>query len=395
MRAFRSIILLLLFVAFCYGGYRLFFHAHGGGQAGGAMGAPPVSVATTLEKSLYDWREFSGRLEAIDRAEVRPRVSGVITKILFTDGAYVNEGDPLFIIDERPYRAALATAQGNYTSAQANAANASSDFARAQKLWEAKAISKREYDDRSRALRAANGAETAARGALDNAKLNVEYANVRAPIAGRVSRAEVTVGNLVEAGQNAPLLTTIVSQDPLYISFDVDEAMYLQTLRGATPEALAQIPVMMALANETTATHAGVIHSFDNQLNVATGSIRVRAKFPNPDHALLPGLYARARIGSPEQKQVVLVNERAIATDQSKKYVFVIGADNKAEYREITLGASDGDLRVVRTGLKAGENVVVNGHYRVHPGAAITPIMSDMLTLQPLDGQAQPAAPPQ
>lgn len=259
----------------------------------------------------------------------------------------------------------------------------------AKNLMATKAISKREYDERASALRIAEGNMKAARGAVDSAKLNLEYTDVIAPISGKVSRAEITEGNTVNAGGNAPVLTRIVALSPIYISFEVDEQTFLSHIQNYTADALKQIPVQVGLANQKDTPIPATIHSFDNQLNVTSGTIRVRAINENADGRLVPGLFARVRIGTPQAEKHLLVSERAIGTDQSKKYVFVVNDKNMAEYHEVTLGSMVDGLRVVRSGLNAGDKVIVNGLMRVRPGAPVQPELVDMQTEKPFE--AKPA----
>lgn len=360
------------------------------------MGPSPVSVAQVVERESTLWHSFSGRLEAIDKAEVRPRVSGTIERIYFRDGALVKRGQPLFLIDPEPYRAQLTLAEGQLASAEADLVTARANGARAQKLMRANAISRSEYDTRIGAAKAAEGAVKTAHGAVDVARLNLRYTTVEAPINGRASRAELTTGNVVDAGASGPLLTTIVSQDPLYVSFEVDEQTFLSTIRGVSGAARASIPVEMGLANESGTPHTGKVDSFDNQIDTASGTIRVRTVFDNADGSMIPGLYANVRIGSAEKAPVILVNEQAISTDQGSKFVFVVDGEGKAQYRPVKLGGNDGALRIVAEGLSPGETVIVNGLARVRPGAPVKPEPVDMETLaslNPAPATDTPAAP--
>ena len=211
------------------------------------------------------------------------------------------------------------------------------------------------------------------------ARLNLDYTQIRAPFSGKASRAEVTVGNLVEAGGSAPVLTSVVSSDPLYADFEIDENSFLRYVAADAADGnVSRIPVMMGLATETDAPHQGHIESFDNRLNTASGTIRVRAVFGNPNGTLVPGLFARIRLGNAGESRVILITDRAVGTDQNKKFVYVVGADNKVEYREVKLGAEVDNLRVVEDGLKPGDKIIVNGLQRAHPGAPVTPQVVDM-----------------
>jgi multidrug efflux system membrane fusion protein len=253
-----------------------------------------------------------------------------------------------------------------------------------------KAISKREYDERDSALNIADGNMKAAKAAVDVAKLNLDYTNVIAPISGKIGRAEITVGNTVNAGPGAPTLTRIVSLSPIYASFEVDEQTFLSHIQKYSAEELKMIPVQLGLANQSDTPFLATISSFDNQLNTASGTIRVRALYNNADLKIVPGLFVRVRLGSPTPESRILISEKAVGTDQSKKYVYVVGADNMAAYREITLGAAAEGMRVVRSGLSAGDKIIVNGLMRVRPGAPVTP---ELVSMANVDAPA--AAPPQ
>lgn len=364
-------------------------HAPEAGAQGGAM---PASVATVISKSVTPWSEYSGRIEAVSAAEIRPRVSGQIVKVHFTDGAVVKRGQPLFTIDPVPYEAEVARAKGAYASASAAARNAEQEFKRAKTLVKSKAISRAEFEMRESALTQATGALAAAKGALDAAQVNLDYAHVRAPISGKISRAEVTEGNQVDSGSGAPLLASIVTLSPIYAGFDLDEQSFLATIQGVSDEKLKEIPVQVGLSNSEGTPIAAKIHAFDNQIGMSSGTIRVRAIIPNKDGALVPGLFARVRIGTPEQLPSILINPAAVGTDQSKKFVFVINGENKVEYREIKLGIITDGLQIVTEGLKEGERIVVAGLHRLRPGMLVTPMAADMETLKPVGGEAAPAA---
>jgi multidrug efflux system membrane fusion protein len=229
-----------------------------------------------------------------------------------------------------------------------------------------------------------------AQASLEAAKLNLEYTKIKAPISGKVSRAEITVGNLIESGQSAPILTTVVSSNPIYADFEVDEDAYLQFSHSNNTQSANNIPVMMSLGNDNAISHTGYINSFDNRLNTASGTIRARAVFENQDGKLVPGLFARIKLGDTTKIQAILITDRAVGTDQSKRIVFVVGADNKISYREVKLGSVVEGLRVVREGLKPGEKIVVNGLQRVRPGSEIKPEIVNMDTGQALGGIKEP-----
>lgn len=363
-------------------------------QMMGMGGPPPVSVARAIEKPVTEWRDFSGILQAVNAVEIRPRVSGAITGIHFTDGAEVKKGQLLFTIDPRPYVAESRRARGALASAQAAQAQAQQDFARAEQLIQSQAISQSEFESRQSALRQANGALESAAGAYSSAQVNVEYSHITAPISGKISRAEITLGNMVDGGPSAPLMASIVDLSPIYASFDVDEQTFLSTIQGVGAAKLKNIPVEVRLGNGQGKPVEGRIHSFDNQLTPGSGTIRVRAVLDNPDGTLVPGLYARVRMGGAEQKEAVLINPTAVGTDQDKKFVIVIGADTKGEYRTVTLGGMSEGMQIITSGLKPGEMIVVNGLQRVRPGSPVAGTEVDMMSLKPLNPPADAAAKP-
>jgi multidrug efflux system membrane fusion protein len=368
------------------------------GEPAAAPPPPAVSVATVAQTEITAWDEFSGRLEAVERVDVRSRVAGALQSVHFREGSLVKKGELLITIDPAPYAAEVDRAEAQVASAQARASFSRSEQERSRRLWEEKAIAQREFDERVNAGREAEASLRAAQASLQTARLSLGYTQVRAPVAGRVGRLEVTVGNLVSAGPGAPVLTTLVSVSPIYASFDADEQIVARSLKdtaggtggaGASGKGMAldRIPVQMGTAATDGTPFQGRLQLIDNQVDARSGTVRVRAAFDNKDGSLIPGQFARIRMGRAHSSQAVLVSERAIGTDQSKKFVLVVGANDKAEYREITLGAPANGLRVVNTGLKAGERVIVNGLQHVRPGATVTP--------QPVPMQAgAPAATP-
>jgi multidrug efflux system membrane fusion protein len=344
--------------------------------SGAAPPAVPVSVAVVERRSVTPYEEFSGRLEAVERVEVRARVSGAVQSVHFTEGALVKSGDLLVTIDPAPYAAEVDRAQAQVAAAQARLDNAITEQARSERLWKEQAIAQRELDASINTRRAAEGDVRAAQAALQIARLNLGYTQVRAPVAGRVGRLEVTVGNLVASGPGAPVLTTLVSVNPIYASFDADEGVVARALgelpSGGARPAVDRIPVGIETSGSDKAL-LGHLQLIDNQVNAKSGTVRVRAVFDNRDGALIPGQFVRVRMGSSKAQESILVSERAVGTDQSKRFVLVVGADNKAMYREVALGAAIDGLRVVNAGLEPGERIVVNGLQRVRPGAVVQP----------------------
>src|SRR6201996_4928614 len=330
---------------------------------------PEVDVATVVQKTITDWQSYSGRLEAVEKVDVRSQVPGTIVSVNFKDGALVKKGDTLFVIDPRPYAAEVDRAEAQLAAAQARTGYTQSDWERAQRLLADNAIAKRDYDEKQNAAREASANLKAAQAAVETARINLGYTKIVAPVSGRVSRAEITVGNVISAGATAAPLTTLVSVSPIYASFDADEQTYLQYLSRAKDG--SKVPVELGLADESGYSRKGVIQSVDNRLDTSSGTIRVRARFDNADGALLPGLYARVKVGGSEPHPALLIDDAAIGTDQDKKFVFVVDKDDHVAYREIQQGDLQGNLRVVKSGLHAGDRIVVNGTQRVRPGAQI------------------------
>lgn len=337
-------------------------------QPSGAPQAPPVSVAQVVERTVAETQEFSGRLEAVERVEIRPRVDGFITKVNFRAGAMVKKGDVLFVIDPRPFQAEADRAAAAARSARAKADLARVELARSERLLADRAIAQREFDEKASSVKELDAQARAAEASYEAARLNLAYTNVTAPISGQVSKAEVTAGNLVDG---SVVLTSIVSGNPIYASFDGDESTYLRVgkaLRGGE-----QVAVRIGLASEQGFPHEGKLEFVDNRLDPATGSVRMRATLDNADGLLVPGLFARVQIGggSGGASPALLVADRAVGTDQDRKFVVVVGPGNKAEYRPVVLGPSVDGLRIVRSGLRAGEQVVVSGLQRVQPGTPV------------------------
>jgi multidrug efflux system membrane fusion protein len=346
------------------------------GPAASAPAPVPVSVAAVLEQPVTEWDDFSGRIEAIERVEIRPRVAGTIDAVHFQEGQIVKQGDLLFTIDPRPYQAELARAEAAQAGAVARLALAKTELDRTRRLIDEHAVAQRELDQRENALREADASLKAAEAAVQSARLNLQYTAIAAPISGRASRAEITVGNLVGAGAATPPLTTLVSVSPVFVSFEIDERTFIRyAAKGAAGNSgVERIPVSLGLASEEGYPHRGRLKAFDNRLDTTSGTIRVRAVFDNPNGVLTPGMYARVRTGGSTESAAILIEDKAVGTDQDKKFVMVVDAENKVRYRSVTLGPVINGLRVVRSGLAKDERIVVNGLQRVRPNDAVTPV---------------------
>lgn len=346
-------------------------------QASPSADAPPppqVSVATVLSDTVSPWDDYTGRIVAVETVALRPRVSGYVEQVAFAEGQHIRQGDLLFIIDPRPYRAALEHAQADLAKARSEAQLANAHHVRAATLFEAKVISREEFETRNAANAQAKAMVRAAEAAVTQAALNLQFTEVRSPINGRAGRALVTTGNLAQA--DATILTTVVSQDPVHVHFDVDESRWLRYARDTQDGevAAAHRPVRVGLAEDKGYPLAGKIDFIDNQIEQATGTIRARAVLPNPDGRLTPGLFARVQLQGGSERQALLVNEQAILTDQDRKYVYVLAEGNTAQRRDITPGPVIDGLRIVEQGLTPGDRVIVNGLQKVYmPGMPVTP----------------------
>lgn len=345
------------------------------GQAGGeqAPPSPEVSIAQVLSKPVQQWDEYNGRVSAIDTVELRARVSGYVQRVAYKEGQDVKQGDLMFLIDQRPYRTALANAQAQLDRARVAKQLAGMLDNNARLLMEAEAISREEADTRRTTHTQTAADIDAAEAVVANAKLQLEFTEVRAPVDGKTSRALVTAGNLAVADQT--ILTTVVSQDPIYVYFDVDENSYLRYGRqardgGGTP---ADTSVRVGLVNEEGYPHAGTINFFDNQVNSAVGTIRVRAVLPNADRIFTPGLFVRVQFVSGRKENVLLIDDKAVMTDQDRKYVYVVDKDAKVQRRDIVPGRMAEGLRVIQSGLAADDRIVVAGQQKVHPGMPVKP----------------------
>lgn len=376
----KKLLLSVMAVALIAGGYAVvqFMNSTNASaqMPGGEMPPMPVPVVTIEQKPLQLWKEFSGRLTAVDYVEIRPQVSGIIEKIHFQDGQIVNKGDVLFSIDPRPYEAAVAQARAEVASASEDSKYAAKELERAEELLKTGAISKQGYDERVNSQKVNKNGISAANARLKAAQVDLDHATISSPISGRISRPEITEGNLVSAS-SAPLLTTVVSEESIYGDFEVDEQTYMSFVRtgaGRTVEGEKEIPVRLILKSDTGAKpYSGIIKSFDNKINASSGTIRARAVFANEDGALLPGMFAKVQIGSSSHESTITVPIKAILTDQSRKFVYV-SDNNAATYREVKLGDTVGNTeQIVLSGLKPGDKVIVDGLMKIRPGAKIDP----------------------
>lgn len=338
--------------------------------------AVPVTVAVVNPRNVTTWQEFSGRLEAVDRVQVRPRVAGVVQSVHFREGGLVKAGDLLVTIDPEPYRAEVAQAQGQVASAEAKLEFAGSELERGKSLAARNTISQSDLTQRQSAQSEALANLQSAKATLKTAQLNLDYTQIRAPIAGRAGRLEITVGNLVAAGSASAPLVTLVSSDPIYASFDASEELVARILADLPVEngvpAIDRVPVeVTTLAAD--APVRGKLQLIDNEVNAASGTIRVRAVFDNPGSKLIPGQFVRVRMGQPKAQDHLMVSEKAVGIDQDKKFVFVVNGENKVDYRQVELGSAVDGLRIVEKGLNPGDRIVVNGLQRVRPGVVVAP----------------------
>lgn len=339
--------------------------------------APAVSAADVVVKSISQWDSFNGRIEAVESVQLRPRVSGYIDKVNYTDGQEVKKGEVLFTIDDRTYRAALEQAQANLARAKTQASLAQSEANRTDKLVNTNVVSREEWEQRRSAATQAQADIRAAQAAVDAAQLNLDFTKVTAPIDGRASRALITSGNLVTAGDTASVLTTLVSQKTVYVYFDVDESTYLhyQNLarsgQGASSNHTA-LPVEIGLTGEEGYPHQGKVDFLDNQLSPGTGTIRMRALLDNAQRQFTPGLFARVRLPGSAEFKATLIDDKAVLTDQDRKYVYIVDKEGKAQRRDITPGRLADGLRIVRQGLNPGDKVIIEGLQKVFmPGMPV------------------------
>jgi len=336
----------------------------------------PVNVAIVERQETQVWKNFSARLEAVDYVELQPQVSGTIIKVNFEDGQYVKQGDVVFVIDPTPYQAEVNEAKAELETAETDYEFAQQQYTRAVSLVKTNALSKRIYDERKSAANMAKAAILSAQAKLQRAEIDLDRAYVKAPISGRLGRIEITRGNLVETGPESPILTTIVSEDFIYADFEVDEQTYLQFIRSnaKNKEAEEKVPVRLRL-NQDDMVYEGTIYTFDNRLDVASGTIRARALFENNDRALLPGMFAQVEMGGSGRSSRIFVDERAIGTDQDRRFVFIVDQENTVVYRELKLGVTSRGKREVLAGLDEGDKVIVDGIMFMRVGMKVKPIV--------------------
>jgi membrane fusion protein, multidrug efflux system len=374
----------------------------GGGQPQGGghqMPPPMVGVASPIMRELAPEKEMTGAIEAVETVQVSPQVSGVVVKVHVADGAEVKAGDPIIDIDDKPFVAAVARAKAEVARAESQLALAKLQFTRSKQLVDGQVISRQQYDDNQAAVQTGEAALAAAKAALITSELDVGYAHITAPIAGRISRVLSTVGNQVQGGGpvQPTTITTLVSIDPIYVAFDVDEGTWQkvgQRLRGGTTGGAA-VPVSVGLMGEQGHPHVGQVVFVDNRIDGTNGAIRIRARLPNPDHTLTPGAFARVRLETGAAKPVVLINERAVLSQLNTRYVLGVKETGETVFRPIRQGAAIGNLRIVEEGLSVGDRIVVVGMAKVfYPGMPVNPVPASMETLEMATPAGAPAGAP-
>lgn len=361
--------------------------------------APPapvnVTVSVPLQRDVVDWDEYVGRFEAVQDVELRPRVSGTIDRVLFSDGQIVRSGQPLFVIDPRPYQAALAQAQAQAERALATLANSRTELSRSAKLLAAQAVSREEYEQKQADVRTASADVGAAQANARAARLNLDFTTVRAPVTGRISDRRVSKGNFATAGTS--VLSRVVSTDPIWFSFEGAESLYLKYMRQAKEgqrgsSRSSPNPVEIQLADEPIYRWKGRMSFVDNTIDTNSGTIRAHAVISNPDGFLTPGLFGRARLLGSGHYRAVLVPDEAIVTDQTRKLIYVVGADGKAIQRQVDTGPQVEGLRVVKHGLRPADRVVVEGVTMLQPGMAV---QARLVTMKPRAADTSPTAQPE
>ncbi len=370
----KHLILAFILLAFVAAGVA--YYIYQSPSAATAQISPTVTVKTIEPQKVRIWSEFSGRLQAVDIAEIRPQVGGRITEVLFEDGELVKAGDILFVIDPRPYEAAVAKAEAAVATAKANIVYSKLEMDRAANMVKTNAVAQRIYDEKFNANEVAVAALKSAKADLKQANVDQEHAYVQAPISGRAGRVELTVGNLVQPGVNAPLMTRIVANNPIYADFEVDEQTYLDSVRNVARNRNLEreIPVELYIMGNKKDIYKGTIYSFDNRLDVGTGTIRARAKFENKYEMLVPGMFVTVALGDSEDEEVLMVPQQVISTDQNKKYVYLVDKENKAIYQEVRLGKEYSNQRIILKGLEPGDRVIINGMQHIKAGELVNPV---------------------
>ena len=354
-------------------------------EGAGAPAGPPVTVANPVYKKIVEWDEYPGQFKAIDSIDVRARVSGYLEQIHFTDGQVVRQGDLLFTIEKRPFEIALNSARAQLAEANAQLSLANRNLKRYEKMREGNIVGESDYDDRVEAVSAGKAAVASATAEVEQAELDLGYTEIHAPVTGRISRHEVSAGNLITGGYtgDVTLLTTIVSLDPIYFEFDVSEANYLAYQRAAERGVMAsmrdnKIEVFAKLPDEEQWTHKGTLEFLDNQVNETSGTIRARATFPNADNVFTAGQFAHIRVPGSEPYEAVLLPETAIVTDQSQKIALVVADDGTVGVKILRVGPTYNGMRIIREGLAATDKVVINGLLRARPGSKVTAQMGSI-----------------
>jgi multidrug efflux system membrane fusion protein len=367
----KLIFISLFLLAAAGAAYFVVANSSTGEGAGAAMMPPPpeVDVMIVEPTATRTWSRFSGKLAAVDFVEIKPLVAGRIEKVFFDEGELVLKGDPLFLIDPRPFQAIVNRTEAQLISARSTHKLAKQELERTKGLIERRLISQSLFDQSKRDYEVAVAVISEVKNALIEARLNLEYATISAPFDGRISRAELTQGNIVEVSTGAPVLAVLVSEGTIYAEFNIDERRYIKVMRSTTE--LGEMPVVLNLAGEDDVVYEGYLHSLDNQLDSSTGTIRARALFENTDGILKPGMYANIRLGSAKERMALMIPQAAIGTNQSKKFVYVVGSDNTVAYREVVLGEQLDAYREVESGIESGEQVVTNGIAKIRPGMPV------------------------
>lgn len=387
MKKTKRIWIIFLVIAVILGaGVKFYTDQHNAVASEGSTPTAPQAMAVEITQitpqNIQIWKNFSGHVVAVNHAEIRPQVSGRITEIRFEDGQNVEKDDILIVIDPRPYQAAFNQATAALNVAMTQASLAEKEYKRAKKLIKSEAISQGLFDERANKRSAAVANVAGAKAAVESAQINLDYAYVKAPISGKVSRAEITKGNLIQTGASAPLLTSIVNNERVYVDFEVDERTYLGSIKSKASEKGTKTPVRLVLLDGEL-EYNGVVDSFDNRINPSSGTIRARAIFENEDKFLLPGMSVSILLGDANNQKKILVSERAIGTDQDRKFVYTVNGDSTAKYREVKIGDSINGQRVILSGLKEGEKIITSGLVRIRPGMLVTPQDSKKTAEQP------------